>query len=92
MSDDTGVRVTAVSLEWDGGLAFRARVPDGHEIPLDAGESAPSPVEALLASIGGCMAIDVVMILEKMRIPPNRFNASKAIGFYGFPWMAFAFY
>ncbi len=74
MGEETGVRVTEVVMEWDGGLAFRARVPDGHEIVLDAEETGPSPIEALLASIGGCLAIDVVMILEKMRIPPNRFS------------------
>jgi len=74
MVDDSEIRITEVAMEWDGGLAFRARMPDGHEIVLDGEETAPSPVEALLASIGGCMAIDVVMILEKMRIPPNRFT------------------
>jgi putative redox protein len=67
-------RITRTSLVHNGDLAFTARMPDGHEIVLDAGDSGPSPVEALLAGIGGCMAIDVVMILEKMRCPPSRFS------------------
>lgn len=74
MADDTGARTTRTRLEWRGDLAFSARMPDGHEILLDAGDSGPSPVEALLASIGGCMAIDVAMILGKMRCPPSRFS------------------
>jgi len=72
MGDETGPRTTTTRLEWTGGLAFTARVPDGHAMTLDAGASGPSPVEALLASVGGCMGIDVAMILGKMRCPPSR--------------------
>jgi len=72
MADDAGPRITRTTLEWTGDLAFSARVPDGHAMTMDAGESGPSPVEALLASVGGCMGIDVAMILGKMRCPPSR--------------------
>jgi len=60
-----------VHLDWDGELRF-----SGHagETPLavdgDA-ESAPSPVQMLSAGLAGCMAIDIVHILAKMRTPAS---------------------
>jgi putative redox protein len=74
LNDDHAPRITRSRLTWNGDLAFTASMPEGHEIVLDAGDAGPSPVEALLASLGGCMAIDVAMILGKMRCPPSRFD------------------
>ena len=58
-------------MEWVGeGLAFRGAAPGGPEVVLDSdGEAGPSPTQALLLSLAGCMGIDVVMILEKGRVP-----------------------
>lgn len=66
-------------LRWTGdGLAFRGG-PDGRdEIGIDsAGEIGPSPMELLLGSVAGCMAIDILMILEKSRLSVEslEFNA-----------------
>lgn len=66
---------TEVIVRHEGGLAFAAKGPSGHEIRMDAapdvggGDSAARPMEMLLAALGGCSGIDVVHILRKMRIP-----------------------
>ncbi|EIS69866.1 protein yhfA [Yersinia pestis PY-64] len=41
----------------------------GHQVLMDgnSGDKAPSPMEMLLMSAGGCSAIDVVSILQKGR-------------------------
>ena len=59
-----------VKLEWTGqGLVFRGGPPDGPEVTLDGdGVDGPSPMDALLLSLAGCMAVDVRMILEKSRV------------------------
>lgn len=60
-----------VSVEWKGDLAFEATPPTGHKFVLDAYPEedkpslGPTPVEALLASIAACSAIDVISILKK---------------------------
>ena len=60
-----------VNLVWTGeGLTFRGGAPDGPEVIVDGGsEAAPSPMDLLLVSVAGCMAVDVRMILEKSRVP-----------------------
>lgn len=60
---------TAVgSLRWDGGQRFKGT--SGETTTAFDGENvaAPSPVQALLLAGGSCTGIDVVLILEKMRI------------------------
>jgi len=55
------------------GLAFQAIVGSGHAVTMDASaahggqDRGASPMELLLASLGGCTAIDVASILSKMR-------------------------
>ncbi len=62
-----------VNVKWIGGLAFEADPPTGIKFVLDAHPESggqnlgPTPVEALLASLAACSAIDVVSILEKKR-------------------------
>jgi putative redox protein len=54
------------------GGGFVGRADSGHATVLDwsgGTNSAPSPVEMLLMSLGACSAIDVVGILEKSRTP-----------------------
>lgn len=60
-----------VHLAWTGeGLVFRGGPADGPEVTLDsAGEAGPSPTDALLLSLAGCMGVDVRLILEKSRVP-----------------------
>jgi putative redox protein len=50
------------------GLRFEAAFPSGR-IVLDSGEGAvaPSPVQALLAVVAACEAMDVIEILRKKR-------------------------
>ena len=57
------------TLVWQDELKFRAT--SGHSaFTLDSkGVAGPSPMQGLLASLAGCMAIDVVMILQKGRHP-----------------------
>ena len=63
------------TLTWEGKRRFTARTPDGREGRFDTpaeygGEgTAPSPMEAVLHALAGCAAVDVVAILEKMRLP-----------------------
>ena len=60
-------------LEWQGNLKFCATTDSGHELVLNGSDApadqaaGPSPMEALLASVGGCSSIDVVHILKKSR-------------------------
>jgi putative redox protein len=51
------------------GLRFKVKAGSGTEMTLDSGPGmvAPSPVEALLAALGGCGAMDVISILRKKR-------------------------
>jgi putative redox protein len=52
------------------GLAFRARTDGGLEYLLDsgAGAVAPSPIDVLIAAVGGCTGMDVISILRKKRL------------------------
>lgn len=61
------------SMSWVRGRTFLAKSGSGHSVVMDApvangGEgNGPSPMELVLIGTGGCTAVDVVMILEKMR-------------------------
>ena len=61
----------SVSLRWMGeGLRFEGGRPGGPVVRLDsAAEAGPSPMDSLLLALAGCMGIDVVMILQKSRVP-----------------------
>ncbi len=63
-------------LVWQGGERFEVTSGNatftidgesGGEGATHSATSAPSPMQALLAAVGGCMGIDVAMILEKGR-------------------------
>ena len=62
-----------VTVEWKGKMAFEATTPSGKAITMDSDPEdpdqgqGPSPMEALLAALGGCTAMDVISILEKKR-------------------------
>ncbi|MCB0641291.1 MAG: OsmC family protein [Phaeodactylibacter sp.] len=63
-----------VSTEWVGKRAFDHQIQD-HIVRTDALEiqggdnSGPSPKRLLLAGLTGCTAVDIVSILDKMRVP-----------------------
>ena len=60
---------TRVELAWVSGQRFDTTDASGSSLTLDGNtESGFSPTEALLSSLGACMGIDVVIILEKMRV------------------------
>lgn len=56
-------------VKWVGDELFMGQSESGHTIVLDAngGELAPSPMENVLISLGGCSSVDVVSILDKAR-------------------------
>ena len=60
-----------VTLRWRGeGLVFDGGVAGGPALTLDSeGKAGASPTQALLLSLAGCMGVDLVMILEKSRVP-----------------------
>jgi len=56
-------------VKWVGEELFIGTSESGHSLVLDAnaGALAPSPLENVLISLGGCSSVDVVSILEKTR-------------------------
>ena len=57
----------AATLEWDGDLQFTGKV-GRHEVGIDgSAASAATPVQLLVLSLGGCMAIDLLHILLRGR-------------------------
>ncbi len=59
-----------VEVRWTEALQFEAVGERGSRAMLDsAGAAGPSPMEALLMALAACMGIDVVDILNKMRVP-----------------------
>ena len=61
------------TVTWESGMAFEAE-QEGQRIPIDVpGPDGASrgvrPKGLLLAGLGGCTGMDVVSILEKMRVP-----------------------
>lgn len=68
-----------VETRWQGKMAFVADV-SGHQVMMDAdtgvgGEDlGPRPKALLLAGLAGCTGMDVISILEKMRVFPTSFD------------------
>ncbi len=64
-----------ITLDWKKGRAFEVIPPSGIRFTLDAypesggQDLGPTPMEALLASLAACSAMDVINILEKKRLP-----------------------
>lgn len=58
------------TVKWVGEQQFLATLPSGHAVPIDADRqhnSAPGPMEMMLAALGSCTGTDVVLILAKKR-------------------------
>ena len=57
-------------VRWIDKDQFLAPTPSGHAVPFDSDRqrnTAPGPMEMVLAALGSCTATDVAMILEKKR-------------------------
>ncbi len=68
MAEDQKPSVLHVELDWASESLFRGKNQSGAALLLDGKKKqAVSPMEALLASLSGCMGIDVVNILTRMR-------------------------
>ena len=69
----------SVSTVFNDHMAFTANI-SGHNVrmdttPDDGGEdSAPSPKRLMLASLAGCTGMDIVMILNKMKVVFSDFS------------------
>lgn len=67
--------ITKATLTWSRDLVFTGTTPQGYELDFDAdAQWGCKPTEALLLSLGGCMAIDIVSILKKMRVDISHFR------------------
>lgn len=68
-----------INLEWKEALYFHSKVNE-HDVYVDADASvggtdkAPRPKPLMLVSLAGCTAMDVVSLLNKMRVPFSYFN------------------
>ncbi|MEP7270967.1 MAG: OsmC family protein [Acidobacteriota bacterium] len=65
------------NLVWRGGMRFTGTNAAGLQTEIDGDhKTAASPVELLLQAIGSCSAVDIVLILDKMRTPATRLEVS----------------
>jgi putative redox protein len=61
--------VVKTALVWERDLVFTGSTPQGYEIEFDANAQwGCKPTESLLLSLAGCMGIDIMTILTKMRL------------------------
>jgi putative redox protein len=66
----------------DKAFHFEAKDESGHAVQMDAGENIGGgnkgvrPMQMLLMGLGGCSAIDIVMILQKQRQVIDDFEIS----------------
>jgi len=69
----------SVETRWLEEMAFETEI-NGHKIVLDADpefggkDRGPRPKPLMLSALGGCTAMDVISILEKMHVTPEGLN------------------
>ena len=69
-----------VMTNWKGGLTFESDNPSGKTVMMDTDiEGQPernglSPKAMMLASLAGCSGLDIISILDKMKIVPKDFK------------------
>jgi putative redox protein len=69
----------SVDVKWKGGMSFEAKVMD-YKIIMDADpefggqKKGPKPKPLLLVALAGCTGIDIVSLLNKMRVEFKKFN------------------
>ena len=76
MSDTDARPPMTVELTWDGELRFSARGAHTTVLFDSAGRMGPSPVEALVESLGACMGMDLAHFLVKARVPADRLTVT----------------
>jgi len=64
-----------VDLVWNGRLEFTVTTPKTTFVIDSASVAGPSPVDALVAALAGCMAMDLAHILTKGRHPFTEMRA-----------------
>jgi len=68
-------------VEWKDGMAFEAHL-EGYHFTIDADEQVgghklgPRPKGLTLVSLAGCTAMDVISILQKMRVKVDSFTVA----------------
>jgi len=73
--------VQKVQLKWTKGFQFIVRDDLGHEIIIDTKkevggtETGFQPIDLILVSLAGCMAFDIVSILQKKKVDLKSFVA-----------------
>src|SRR3990172_13081130 len=66
--------ITKCTLTWERELIFQGRTQRGYKIDFDAEiQWGCAPTESLLLSLAGCMGIDAVSFLQKMRAGISNF-------------------
>jgi putative redox protein len=69
----------SIIVNWEKGMAFEANV-DGFKIKLDSKDeqgskkTGPTPKPLMMVALAGCTGMDVVSILEKMRVELKDFT------------------
>lgn len=67
--------VTKGRVTWKENLLFEASTQVGYDFEFDGNiQWGCAPMESLLLSLGGCLAIDVVSILKKMKVELSSFR------------------
>jgi putative redox protein len=61
-----------VDLVWDGDLKFSAHTGKTTVLFDSDGNMGPSPVQALVESLGACMGMDLVHFLGRSRVPADK--------------------
>ena len=68
------------TVTWNHKMGFSGETESGHHLAMDAApenggnNQAPRPTELLLHAVAGCTGIDIVSILEKMRLTLTSFE------------------
>ncbi|HCN59212.1 MAG TPA: peroxiredoxin [Exiguobacterium sp.] len=68
------------TVTWNHKMGFSGETESGHHLAVDAApenggdNQAPRPTELLLHAVAGCTGIDIVSILEKMRLTLTSFE------------------
>ena len=70
---------TELNVCWSKGMSFETTI-DGHKLKIDASSEnngnnlGPRPKALLMLSLAGCTGMDVVSLMNKMRVDYSKFN------------------
>ena len=69
-----------ISTKWVGGMAFESNNPSGLDLKIDAGPEDGGegkgyrPKALMLTSLAGCSGLDVVALIDKMKLEVDEFH------------------